>query len=288
MSPTAFQSEGLTSRGLKRTPCPVLYEPQQFIIASGVYTSQGSSGASALASLDAPSQESQSGRRGVPRLAGPNVGLIDPDYHHPQLLELCELNQKRWESLTIPNQAPLGGFGGAKERSEATRGPPPRRCGVPKGPTQKGNTAQQYYPNFGLWPSTSKNKPSKKLVQYYPQLRGFGVSRFEVQTSMRSREAWTEPKKKDGEMVPQVSPIELSPNREALESHDPSREHGNVEWDPRSHSPSRSTTGNEWEQLPDRTDHEGEVLSPEYRVRIECDCSLGACLCPRRPSNRKA
>ena len=48
MSPTAFQSEGLTSRGLKRTPCPVLlYEPQQFIIASGVYTSQGSSGASA-------------------------------------------------------------------------------------------------------------------------------------------------------------------------------------------------------------------------------------------------
>ena len=81
------------------------------IIASGVYTSQGSSGASALASLDAPSQESQSGRRGVPRLAGPNVGLIDPDYHHPQLLELCELNQKRWESLTIPNQAPSG-FGG--------------------------------------------------------------------------------------------------------------------------------------------------------------------------------
>ena len=34
-----------------------------------------------------PSQESQSGRRGVPRLS-PNVGLIDPDYHHPQLLEL--------------------------------------------------------------------------------------------------------------------------------------------------------------------------------------------------------
>ena len=66
-------------------------------------------GVGPLASLDAPSQESQSGRRGVPRLAGPNVGLIDPDYHHPQLLELCELNQKRWESLTIPNQAPLGG-----------------------------------------------------------------------------------------------------------------------------------------------------------------------------------
>ena len=42
-----------------------LYEPQQFIIASGVYTSQGSSGASAPpASLVTPSQESQSGRRG--------------------------------------------------------------------------------------------------------------------------------------------------------------------------------------------------------------------------------
>ena len=30
-------------------------------------------------------------------------------------------------------------------------------------------------------------------------------------------------------MVPQVSPIELSPNREALEPHNPSREHDNVE-----------------------------------------------------------
>ena len=90
-----------------------LYEPQQFIIASGVYTSQGSSGASAPCESGRPSQESQSGRRGVPRLAGPNVGLLNPDYHHPQLLELCELNQKRWESLTIPNQAPSGGLGGS-------------------------------------------------------------------------------------------------------------------------------------------------------------------------------
>ena len=116
------------------------------------------------ASLDAPSQESQSGRRGVPRLAGPNVGLIDPDYHHPQLLELCELNQKRWESLTIPNQAPLGGLG-AKERSEATRGPPPRRCGVPKGPTQRGILRSSITPNFGLlaFGLGLKNKPSKKL-----------------------------------------------------------------------------------------------------------------------------
>ena len=71
----------------------------------------------ALASLDAPSQESQSGRRGVPRLAGPDVGLLNPDYHHHQLLELRKLNQnripnqKRWSHLTIPNQAPSG-FGG--------------------------------------------------------------------------------------------------------------------------------------------------------------------------------
>ena len=43
-----------------------LYEPQQFIIASGVYTSQGSSGASAPCESGRPSQESQSGRRGVP------------------------------------------------------------------------------------------------------------------------------------------------------------------------------------------------------------------------------
>ena len=168
-----------------------LYEPQQFIIASGVYTSQGSSGASApLASLDAPSQESQSGRRGVPRLAGPNVGLLNPDYHHPQLLELCELNQKRWESLTIPKPSPLGGLG-AKERSEATRGPPPRRCRVPKGPTQKGNTAQQYYPQlrpFDLRPP--QKKPPKKLgYSITPNFGGRVTSGFEVQTSMRSREA---------------------------------------------------------------------------------------------------
>ena len=122
--------------GVDSTP-GALYEPQQFIITSGVYTSQGSSGASrALASLDAPSQESQSGRRGVPRLAGLNVSLINPDYRHRQLLELCELNQKRWSNhLQYQTQPPSGGVGGAKERSEATRGPPPRRCGVPKGPT---------------------------------------------------------------------------------------------------------------------------------------------------------
>ena len=100
---------------------------------------------------------------------------------------------------------------------------------------------------------------------------------------MRSREAWTEPKK-DGEMVPQVSPIELSPNREALESHDPSREHGNVERIPEVTPHRVQPRGNEWGAVTRRTDHEGEVLSPEYRVRIECDCSLGACLCPRRPS----
>ena len=131
-----------------------LYEPQQFIITSGAYTSQGSSGASAPLRVWTPLARNLNPATGVPRLAGPNVGLLNPDCHHPQLLELCELNQnripnqKRWESLTIPNQA-LGGLG-AKERSEATRGPPPRRCRVPKGLTQKGNTAQQYYPNFDL------------------------------------------------------------------------------------------------------------------------------------------
>ena len=47
-SPTDFPSGRLTSRGLWATSVPgALYEPQQFIITSGVYTSQGSSGASA-------------------------------------------------------------------------------------------------------------------------------------------------------------------------------------------------------------------------------------------------
>ena len=47
-------------------------------------------------------------------------------------------------------------------------------------------------------------------------------------------------------MVPQVSPIELSPNREALESHDPSREHGNVERILKSLPIAFNHTGNEW------------------------------------------
>ena len=154
-----------------------LYEPQQFIIASGVYTSQGSSGASALASLDAPSQESQSGRRGVPRLAGPNVGLIDPDYHHPQLLELCELNQKRWESLTIPNQAPSGVWG--LKKGAKRLGPAAQALWGPEGPTQKGNTAQQYYPQLrplDLRPP-QKTNPQRSWGLVLPQLRGFGFPR---------------------------------------------------------------------------------------------------------------
>ena len=129
----------------------------------------------------------------------PNVGLIDPDYHHPQLLELCELNQKRWESLTIPNQAPLGGFGGAKERSEATRGPPPRQRRSRR-PTPKGILRSSITPNFGLlaFGLLKKTNPQKVGVLVLPptsRVWGF-PPRFEVQTSMRSREAWTEPKKK--------------------------------------------------------------------------------------------
>ena len=103
---------------------------------------------------------------------------------------------------------------------------------------------------------------------------------------MRSREAWTEPKK-DGEMVPQVSPIELSPNREALEPHNPSREHDNVERIPEVTPIAFNHTGERVGAVTDRTYHEGEVLSPEYRVRIECDCPLGSCLRPRRTSHRK-
>ena len=59
-------------------------------------------------------------------------------------------------------------------------------------------------------------------------------------------------KKKDGEMVPQVSPIELSPNREALESHDPSREHGNVERIP--------------EVTPHRVQPHGERVGSSYPI----------------------
>ena len=76
-----------------------LYEPQQFIIASGVYTSQGSSGAAAPLRVWTPLARNLNPRRGLPRLEGLNVSLINPDCHHPQLLELCELkSKKRWSN----------------------------------------------------------------------------------------------------------------------------------------------------------------------------------------------
>ena len=76
--PDGLQSEGNVAGSQADSMPGALYEPQQFIIASGVYTSQGSSGRRRLCESGHPSQESQSGRRGVPRLADLNVCLIDP------------------------------------------------------------------------------------------------------------------------------------------------------------------------------------------------------------------
>ena len=139
------------------------------------------------ASLDAPSQESQSGRRGVPRLAGSNVCLINPDCHHPQLLELRKLNQKRWLSLTIPNKPPPQGVWGAKERSEATQARRPAASGP--GPDSKGILRSSITPNFDLltFDLLKKTIPQKLGYSITPNF-GIGVSpRFEVPSSMRSR-----------------------------------------------------------------------------------------------------
>ena len=80
--------------------------------------------------------------------------------------------------MTIPKPPPRGL--GAKERSEATRGPPPRRCRVPQGPTQKGNTAQQYYPQlrpFDLRPDPKKTNPQRSWgASITPNFEGLGVS----------------------------------------------------------------------------------------------------------------
>ena len=157
--------------------------------------------------------------------------------------------------MTIPNQAPSGGFGGAKERSRSDSA---RRPGSPGHQSDSKEYCAAVLPPtrpFDLRPDPKKQTLKEVGVLVLPQLRGFGgVSpRFEVQTSMRSREAWTEPKK-DGEMVPQVSPIELSPNRKHW-VHDPSREHPNVERipevTPHRVQPHGGTSG---DQLPDRTD----------------------------------
>ena len=86
--PTAFNRK-LNVAGSQADSVPgALYEPQQFIIASGVYTSQGSSGRRPLASLDALARNLNPGDGVFLVWQSPNVGLIDPDYHHPQLLEL--------------------------------------------------------------------------------------------------------------------------------------------------------------------------------------------------------
>ena len=78
------------------------------------------------------------------------------------------------------------------------------------------------------------------------------TSGFEVQTSMRSREAWTEPKKKDGEMVPQVSPIELSPNREALS--------------PTTQVVNTTTSSGSQKSLPIAFNHTGERVGSSYPI----------------------
>ena len=92
---------------------------------------------------------------------------------------------------------------------------------------------------------------------------------------MRSREAWTEPKK----MARWYRRYRRSSYRRTGKHWSPTTQVVNTATSSGSQKspPSRSTTrGTSGEQLPDRTDHEGEVLSPEYRVRIECDCSLWA------------
>ena len=106
-------------------------------------------------------------------------------------------------------------------------------------------------PNFGLWP------------------------RAEVQTSMRSREAWTEPKK-NGAMVPQVSPVwKLQPPRR--------KEVGPVTQVVRgspggtiepacSHQPAQRLDA---EHLSARTDHEGQELQDQCRVRFGVCLSSG-------------
>ena len=67
MSPTAFQSEGLTPVGLEADSVPGAWrEPQQFIITSGVYTSQGSRSVRAPLRVWTPlARNLNPGRRGV-------------------------------------------------------------------------------------------------------------------------------------------------------------------------------------------------------------------------------
>ena len=69
---------------------------------------------------------------------------------------------------------------------------------------------------------------------------------------MRSREAWTEPKKKDGEMVPQVSPIELSPNRK--------------HWSPTTQVVNTQTSSGSQKSLPIAFNHTGERVGTSYPI----------------------
>ena len=208
-----------------------LYEPQQFIIASGVYTSQGSSGASAPLRVWS-----------LARNLNPGDGVflvwqtLTSASSIPTIITInyssCRTKIKSAGlSMTIPNQAPSGVWGSKKERSRSDSGAHPPACQGVAGPTQREYCAAvlpQLRP-LDLRPP-QKNKPSKSWgASITPNFEGLGFPRGSKVKRACEVERLGLNRKKNGEMVPQVSPIELSPNQEALESTTQSREHPNVE-----------------------------------------------------------
>ena len=93
-------------------------------------------------------------------------GLINPNRLDNQLRDLRKLKPKsrRWESLTIPNQAPLGGFGEQKKGAEATPGPAARASFRSRRADSKGNTAQQYCPQLRPFDLRPDQKQTLKEV----------------------------------------------------------------------------------------------------------------------------
>ena len=194
-----------------------------------------------------------------------NVGLIDPDYHHPQLLELCELNQKRWESLTIPNQAPSGVLGELKKGAKRLGAAAQESAGSRRAHS-KGILRSSITPTSAFWPSASSKKqtlkevgvlvlpPTSRVLGVSPEVRSPNEHEVERLGLNRKKKRW-----RDGTAGIADRAI-AEPGSTGVP--DPSREHGNVERipevTPHRVQPHGGTSG---EQLPDRTDHEGDTFA---------------------------
>ena len=120
------------------SPASSLYEPQQFLITSGIYSSAASEFGNecwTTQSLESTRQESQSGRWNLLHLEGSRERLRSRNHLHFQLRVLCELIKSAGLITCNTKPSPLGGVWELKKGAKRLGA---RRPGeIPQGPTQK-------------------------------------------------------------------------------------------------------------------------------------------------------